>query len=78
MNKLNTFQIALLSRENQIKTMFNNLQHQLDTLKHNELKWTSIFFEFYSNNEYLTEAQRDVLEQIYNHTMNLKTDFKAS
>ena len=63
MNKLNTFQIALLSRENQIKTMFNNLQHQLDTLKHNE---------------YLTEAQRDVLEQIYNRTMNLKTDFKAS
>ena len=75
----NAFQMTLISRENQLKTMFNNRQQQLDSLKDNELKWCAIFFEFYSNNEYLTESQRDILEQIYNRTMNsTSTSSKAS
>lgn len=72
------FQQVLISRENQLNTMFNNLQTQLNTMKDNELKWCSIFFEFYSSNEYLTNNQKDVLESIYNRVMNNQASSIAS
>ena len=65
----NPFQQELFTRQNNVFVMFNNLSDQLSSLQDSELKWISIFNEFYSSKEYLTDKQRDILVSIYDRTM---------
>lgn len=64
----NPFQLELLSRQNHVKVMLGDLQKGIDELSSNDLKWASIFTEFYNQHNLLTDRQRDVLASIYKRT----------
>ncbi len=73
----NPFQQELLSRQNQVRTMLLNLQNGIDELSSNDLKWASIFNEFYNQHNLLTDRQRQVLENIYKRVFDSSSVISA-